>query len=83
MEGKSQFSMWAIMKAPLSINADLTKMSEATWITLSNEEVIAVNQDLLGVQGQSVRQTVDVAPEAHDVWVGPLKGGEDFVRTRC
>lgn len=56
VEGESQFSMWAIMKASLLINADLRKMSEATWTTLSNKEVIAVNQDPLGVQDQRVRQ---------------------------
>ena len=68
--------MWALMKAPLLINADLTKMTEATWTTLSNEEVIAVNQDALGVQGRRVRQTVDTASGAQDVWAGPLEGGD-------
>ena len=76
VEGRTQFSMWALMKAPLLINADLTKMTEATWTTLSNEEVIAVNQDALGVQGRRVRQTVDTASGAQDVWAGPLEGGD-------
>ena len=76
VEGRTQFSMWALMKAPLLINADLTKMTEATWTTLSNEEVIAVNQDAFGVQGRRVRQTVDTASGAQDVWAGPLEGGD-------
>lgn len=76
VEGKSQFSIWAIMKAPLLINADLRNMSEATLTTLRNEEVIAVNQDPLGMQGRRIRQTVDIASGALDVWAGPLEGGD-------
>jgi hypothetical protein len=50
----SHFSLWAISKAPLLIGCDVTKMSPATLATLSNPEVIAVNQDPLGVQGKKV-----------------------------
>jgi len=50
----SHFSLWAISKAPLIIGCDVTKMSAATLATLTNPEVIAVNQDLLGVQGKKV-----------------------------
>ena len=64
------------MKAPLLINADLTALSAATLATLSNPEVIAVNQDPLGVQARRVRQTVDFAAGAVDVWAGPLAGGD-------
>ena len=75
-EGRAQFSLWAAMKAPLLINADLTALSAATLATLSNPEVIAVNQDPLGVQARRVRQTVDFAAGAVDVWAGPLAGGD-------
>lgn len=50
----SHFSLWAISKAPLLIGCDITKMSNATLTTLTNPEVIAVNQDPLGVQGKKV-----------------------------
>jgi hypothetical protein len=50
----SHFSLWAISKAPLLIGCDVTNMSAATLSTLSNPEVIAVNQDPLGVQGKKV-----------------------------
>jgi hypothetical protein len=50
----SHFSLWAISKAPLLIGCDVTKMSAATLSTLSNPEVIAINQDPLGVQGKKV-----------------------------
>ncbi len=53
-EYRSHFSLWAISKAPLLIGCDVTNMSEATLKTLSNPEVIAVNQDSLGVQGKRI-----------------------------
>ncbi len=50
----SHFSLWCISKAPLLIGCDVSKMSAATLATLTNPEVIAVNQDKLGVQGKKV-----------------------------
>ena len=50
----THFSLWAISKAPLLIGCDVSKMSTATLLTLTNPEVIAVNQDPLGVQGKKV-----------------------------
>lgn len=50
----THFSLWAISKAPLLIGCDISKMSAATLATLTNPEVIAINQDKLGVQGKKV-----------------------------
>jgi hypothetical protein len=50
----THFSLWSISKAPLIIGCDLTNMSAATLSTLTNPEVIAVNQDTLGIQGKKV-----------------------------
>jgi len=50
----THFSLWAISKAPLLIGCDVTKMSAATLATLTNPEVIAINQDRLGAQGKKV-----------------------------
>jgi hypothetical protein len=50
----THFSLWAITKAPLLIGCDVTNMSAATLSILGNREVIAVNQDSLGVQGKKV-----------------------------
>ncbi len=54
IEYVTHFSLWAITKAPLIIGCDVTNMSAATLSTLTNPEVIAVNQDPLGVQGTRV-----------------------------
>ncbi|CAF1074246.1 unnamed protein product [Rotaria sordida] len=50
----AHFSLWAISKAPLLIGCDVNKMSNTTLSILTNPEVVAVNQDSLGVQGKKV-----------------------------
>lgn len=61
------FSIWAISKAPLLIGCDVRNMTKETMEIISNEEVIAVNQDPLGVQAKKVRLEGD-----WEVWAGPL-----------
>jgi hypothetical protein len=60
----SHFSLWSISKAPLLIGCDVNKMSNATLSTLTNPEVIAVNQDSLGVQGKKVAFQSSQSPSA-------------------
>lgn len=63
------FSIWAISKAPLLIGCDVRDISKETLSILANKEVIAVNQDKLGVQAKKVRSEGDL-----EVWAGPLSG---------
>lgn len=51
MQTRFQFSMWAVMAAPLLISANFRKLSAENIETFTNPEVIAVDQDPLGVQG--------------------------------
>jgi hypothetical protein len=60
----THFSLWSISKAPLLIGCDVTKMSAAALSTLTNPEVIAVNQDPLGVQGKIVAYAASKSPDA-------------------
>jgi alpha-galactosidase len=57
-EGQSQMSLWSLLAAPLVAAADLTTLSGTSIATLTNAEVIAVDQDVLGVQGKRVTQVV-------------------------
>jgi alpha-galactosidase len=67
-EDRAHFSIWAIMAAPLLAGNDLRVMSAATRAILTNPEVIAVDQDALGIQGRVV-----AAPAAGlQVWSKPL-----------
>ena len=49
-EFRSQFSMWAMMAAPLIASNDVRNMPENIREILTNKEVIAIDQDLLGRQ---------------------------------
>jgi alpha-galactosidase len=66
-EYRAHFSLWAMMAAPLIAGNNLATMSAADGAILTNQEVIAVDQDALGLQGVPVR--VDGQLE---VWAKPL-----------
>jgi alpha-galactosidase len=53
-EYRTHMSMWAMMAAPLLIGTDLRSASPETMAILSNREIIAIDQDRLGVQGAVV-----------------------------
>ncbi|CAF0819373.1 unnamed protein product [Didymodactylos carnosus] len=72
----SHMSLWAIAKAPLLIGCDVTNMSADTLKILTNQEVIDVNQDALGVQGKKIR--LDLQNDL-EVWAGPLADGAQVV----
>ncbi|KAG8656654.1 hypothetical protein MANES_04G160300v8 [Manihot esculenta] len=62
------FSLWAISKAPLLIGCDVRNITKETMEIVANKEVIAVNQDPLGLQAKKVRMMGD-----YEIWAGPLK----------
>ncbi|MGH8963522.1 MAG: NPCBM/NEW2 domain-containing protein [Jatrophihabitantaceae bacterium] len=55
-EYKTHFGLWAEMAAPLLIGTDLRKATPETMAILTNKDVIAIDQDKLGVQGQVIAQ---------------------------
>jgi alpha-galactosidase len=71
---RSQFSMWAMLAAPLMISDDLTKISAASLQAVENTEVIAVDQDPAGVQGTLLSTSGN-----GQVWVKPLSDGSRAV----
>jgi alpha-galactosidase len=70
-EYRAHFSMWAILSSPLIIGSDLTDMDAYTLETLTNTEVIALNQDPLGIQAARVRKDGD-----SEVFAKPLANGD-------
>jgi hypothetical protein len=68
-QNKAHFGMWAIMAAPLIAGNDLRSMSTSVKAVLTASEVIAVNQDPLGVQGTRVK-----GKGALEVWQKKLSG---------
>ncbi|XP_031268305.1 alpha-galactosidase 1-like [Pistacia vera] len=63
------FSLWSISKAPLLLGCDLTSMTADTLEIIGNKEVIAINQDPLGIQAKKVRWMGD-----QEVWAAPISG---------
>ena len=51
IEDRSHFTMWAMLAAPLIAGNDLRTMPATTREILTNREIIAIDQDSLGVQG--------------------------------
>lgn len=74
-EYRIHFSLWALMKAPLLIGCDIMSMTAATKDILMNTEVIAINQDPLGVQGRKVQTYAD----GLEVWAGPISGSQTVI----
>src|SRR6266581_4070008 len=69
-EYRSHFSLWCILAAPLMAGNDLKNMSPEIKEILTDKEVIAVDQDPLGMQGRRVRKNGD-----SEVWAKQLKDG--------
>jgi alpha-galactosidase len=66
-EEKTHMSLWAILAAPLIAGNDLSHMSQQTLSILTNREVIAVDQDPLGQQGDRA-----FAAGMTEIWTRPL-----------
>lgn len=69
-ENRLHMSLWAILAAPLLAGNDLSKMTPETKAILLNKEVIAVDQDKLGKQGDRA-----MAWGMTEIWTKPLSGG--------
>ena len=69
-ENKAHFSLWCILSAPLILGNDIRNMKPEISAILTNIEVIAVNQDPLGMQGRKIRDDGDI-----EVWEKQLVDG--------
>eukprot|EP00117_Sycon_ciliatum_P038170 scpid76394/ scgid28418/ Alpha-N-acetylgalactosaminidase; Alpha-galactosidase B len=67
-QSKAQFAFWCLMASPLFMSNDLRAISDEAKTILQNEEVLAINQDPLGVQGYRVSQSGGT-----EVWCKPLQ----------
>jgi alpha-galactosidase len=73
-EYRAHFSFWCLLAAPLIAGNDLKNMMPEIKEILTNKEVIAVNQDPLGMEGRRVKEKGDL-----DVWARQLKDGSRAV----
>lgn len=66
-EDEVHFGMWCIMSSPLLIGCDMTTIPEASLALLKNKELIALNQDPLGLQAYVVQHENDGYILAKDI----------------
>jgi alpha-galactosidase len=69
-ENLTHMTLWAILAAPLLAGNNLTEMKPETTAILTNREVIAIDQDALGRQGDRI-----YAEGPIEIWARPLKAG--------
>ncbi|MBS7566657.1 glycoside hydrolase family 27 protein [Mucilaginibacter sp. Bleaf8] len=70
-EDKAHFTMWCILSAPLVAGNDLRKMSEQTKSILTNKELVAIDQDKLGIAAYR-----SSAVNGLETWIKPLSNGK-------
>jgi len=73
-EYRMHMSLWCLLAAPLIAGNDLTHMSPETTAILTNPDVIAVDQDPLGVEGHRVWEQGPL-----EIWMKPLADGSKAV----
>lgn len=66
-QSKSQMALWAIMAAPLFMSNDLRTVEPKFKAILQNKDVIAVNQDALGIQGKRLSKENGI-----EIWSRPI-----------
>jgi alpha-galactosidase len=70
------FSLWCILAAPLMMGCDVTSIDDFTLNLLKNREMIAVNQDIAGIQGRCIYRDENKMTE---VWTKTLSDGAQAV----
>jgi alpha-galactosidase len=73
-EYRTHMTLWTILAAPLLAGNDLSRMTPQTLALLTNKEVIAVDQDRLGREGDRVW-----AEGPKEIWAKPLADGAKAV----
>ena len=73
-EYRTHMALWAILAAPLLAGNDLSKMTPETIALLTNRDVLAIDQDPAGLQGDRVS-----AEGPLEIWVRPLADGSKAV----
>jgi alpha-galactosidase len=69
-ESRTHFGFWCLLGAPLMVGTDLTELSDRDHAILTNDHLVAINQDPLGIQG-----TPDRRADGHAVWSKRLEDG--------
>ncbi|MHA1821204.1 MAG: glycoside hydrolase family 27 protein [Promethearchaeota archaeon] len=79
-EQYTQISLWSLLSAPLLLSCDLTKLDDFTLNLLTNDEVLEVDQDPLGIPADRIKVKRGLFGLMHsEVWAKDLEDGSKAV----
>lgn len=70
-EYQTQMSMWCMFASPLAMSHDILNENERTRKILLNKDIIAINQDALGIAAKKIAEL-----KGCRIYFRPLKGGK-------
>lgn len=73
-EQYTHVSLWCLLSAPLLIGCDLNKLNDFTLNLLTNPEVLAIDQDILGKQAQRTLQQ-----DSTQVWMKEMSNSSKAI----
>ncbi|RCW42467.1 alpha-galactosidase [Paenibacillus prosopidis] len=84
---KTHMTMWCMMNSPIMLGMDLRRVAKGDelWMIIANKDVIALNQDTLGIQAKRIYCSIDnTNPDTAyiannnrvDILVKPLANGD-------
>jgi alpha-galactosidase len=73
-EQYSHVSLWCLLSSPLLLGCDVSKLDDFTLNLLTNDEVLAIDQDVLGKQAVQKVKTND-----SEIWIKELEDGSKAI----
>jgi len=73
-EQYTHISLWSLLSSPLLIGCDMGKLDRFTLNLLTNDEVIAIDQDALGKEARQA-----IKKDNYQVWIKELEDGSKAV----
>jgi len=73
-EQYTHVSLWCLLSSPLLIGCDLSKLDDFTLNLLTNDEVLALDQEALGKQARQI-----IKKDGYQVWVKELEDGNKAI----
>lgn len=73
-EQYSHISLWCLLSSPLLLGCDMSQLDEFTFNLITNDEVLAINQDILGNQAERIAKD-----DVFQVWAKDLSDGSKAV----
>ena len=78
-EDAAHFAMWCMLSTPLMLGCDLTTLTKDTLEIITNDELIAINQDALCNQAYVCKEYFNDKELLGEIWIKDLADGSRAV----